>query len=184
MASVSKAEFARRVGLSRAAVTKLCSSGRIPVKANGQLDYDIALAAYKSSQQVGREVSSDNGKIKASPAAAPPQDFPDSDDSPVAGNSRMIQQFNKAKTIDKTFQAKLRQLEYEEKHKTLVPRTEVEDDAAVAASELRGRLFSIPARAAVVCEGKTAREIERIIETELNQAFEELQARFLTDHQG
>ena len=89
-------------------------------------------------------------------------------------------QFNKAKTAEKTYQAKLKRLEFEEKEGSLIAKDAVRDDAFLAANELRSRLFSIAPRAAPRCEGKTAREIERIIEDEINFALQALQeSRFI-----
>lgn len=174
MPLVSQAELARELGKSRAAISKLVKSGRISTKPNGKIDLETALLEYKQTASVGREQSAVNGGGRATA-------IPDDDEAPMMGGAaRIISQYNKAKAAEKTYQAKLRQLEYEEKKELLIQREVVEDDAAVAASELRSRLFSIPARAAVICEGKSAREIERIIDDEIQQALEELQARFLT----
>ncbi|ENU8988092.1 hypothetical protein ACE2PB_004931, partial [Salmonella enterica] len=103
------------------------------------------------------------------------------DDAGLAGGSTAVAaQFNKAKTAEKVYQAKLKKLEYEEKEGSLIAKDTVADDAFLAANELRSRLFSIAPRAAPRCEGKTAREIERIIEDEINFALQALQeSRFI-----
>lgn len=174
MAAISKSEFARRLGISPAMVTKLCRSGRIPVMKNGKLDFEKASAAYEETRQVGREVSAENGK-KGHKSVEQPE-LP-SDDAGLAGGGTpgVAAQFNKAKTAEKIYQAKLKKLEYEEKEGSLIAKDVVADDAFLAASELRSRLFSIAPRAAPRCEGKSAREIERIIEDEVNFALQALQ---------
>jgi len=166
MAIVSKSEFARRKGISPAMVTKLCRSGRIPVLKSGKLDFDKASAAYEASRQVGREVSAENGKRGHGISSEQPE-LPADDAGLAGGTSGVAVQFNKAKTAEKIYQAKLKRLA-------------VRDDAFLAANELRSRLFSIAPRAAPRCEGKTAREIERIIEDEINFALQALQeSRFI-----
>ena len=98
----------------------------------------------------------------------------------AGGTSGVAVQFNKAKTAEKIYQAKLKRLEFEEKEGSLIAKDAVRDDAFLAANELRSRLFSIAPRAAPRCEGKTAREIERIIEDEINFALQALQeSRFI-----
>ncbi|HGE7088405.1 TPA: hypothetical protein ACGB3K_005141 [Klebsiella aerogenes] len=178
MSIVSKSEFARRKGISPAMVTKLCSSGRIPVLKSGKLDFDKASAAYEATRQVGREVSAINGKKGRGTAEQP--ELPGDDAGLAGGTSNVAAQFNKAKTAEKVYQAKLKKLEYEEKEGSLIAKDTVSDDAFLAANELRSRLFSIGPRAAPRCEGKPAREIERIIEDEINFALQALQeSRFI-----
>ena len=173
MAIVSKSEFARRKGISPAMVTKLCRSGRIPVLKSGKLDFD------KASRQVGREVSAENGKRGHGISSEQPE-LPADDAGLAGGTSGVAVQFNKAKTAEKIYQAKLKRLEFEEKEGSLIAKDAVRDDAFLAANELRSRLFSIAPRAAPRCEGKTAREIERIIEDEINFALQALQeSRFI-----
>lgn len=177
MAIVSKSEFARRKGISPAMVTKLCASGRIPVLKSGKLDFDTASAAYEASKQVGREASAINGK-KGHRSTEP--ELPGDDAGLAGGSTAVAAQFNKAKTAEKVYQAKLKKLEYKEKEGSLIAKDTVADDAFLAANELRSRLFSIAPRAAPRCEGKTAREIERIIEDEINFALQALQeSRFI-----
>lgn len=179
MGAVSKSEFARRKGISPAMVTKLCSAGRIPVLKNGKLDFDTASAAYEATRQVGREVSAENGKRGRGVSSELP-DLPADDAGLASGTTGVAAQFNKAKTAEKIYQAKLKQLEFEEKKGSLIAKDVVTDDAFLAANELRSRLFSIAPRAAPRCEGKSARDIERIIEDEINFALQALQgSRFI-----
>lgn len=179
MATVSKSEFARRVGISPAMVTKLCNTGRIPVMKSGKLDFDKARAAYEETRQVGREVSAENGK-KGHRSATEQPELPPDDAGLAGGTSGVAAQFNKAKTAEKVYQAKIKKLEYEEKNGSLVAKDVVFDDATLAANELRSTLLSLGPRVAPSCEGKSAREIERIIEDEINEAFEVLRkSRFI-----
>ena len=81
--------------------------------------------------------------------------------------------FNKARLAEKTFQAKLKEIEYRMKKGDLLERADVEADAEKTASALRGRLMSVPVRIAGLCEGRTSREIEEILETALNDVLSE-----------
>lgn len=153
------------------------NTGRIPVLKSGKLDFDTASTAYEASKQVGREASAINGK-KGHRSTEP--ELPGDDAGLAGGSTAVAAQFNKAKTAEKVYQAKLKKLEYEEKEGSLIAKDTVADDAFLAANELRSRLFSIAPRAAPRCEGKTAREIERIIEDEINFALQALQeSRFI-----
>ncbi|EOJ9034660.1 hypothetical protein ACM5DG_005366, partial [Escherichia coli] len=133
MAIVSKSEFARRKGISPAMVTKLCRSGRIPVLKSGKLDFDKASAAYEASRQVGREVSAENGKRGHGISSEQPE-LPADDAGLAGGTSGVAVQFNKAKTAEKIYQAKLKRLEFEEKEGSLIAKDAVRDDAFLAAN--------------------------------------------------
>ncbi len=160
-------------------VTKLCTSGRISVLKSGKLDFNKASAAYDATRQVGREVSAANGR-KGHSSTVEPLELPGDDAGLAGGSTAVAAQFNKAKTAEKVYSAKLKKLEYDEKQGSLIAKDAVTDDAFLAASELRSRLFSIGPRAASRSEGKSARETERIIEDEINFALQALQdSRFI-----
>ena len=60
--------------------------------------------------------------------------------------------------------------------------TEVQDDAESAAIELKTKLMNVPARCAVRCEGKTAAEIEVIMQEEIIACMKVLNSsKFMKD---
>jgi hypothetical protein len=138
--------------------------------------------AQQSKAQPARSVT------KAAPVQ-PPLELPDedSDGMPLAAppvgpgsaahlsSAKVAEQFNKARTAEKMFQAKLRELEFKEKQGDLLKITEVEIDAQATAAELMDKLRSLPPRIAGLCEGRPAREIEGIIDAEINDALATLQ---------
>lgn len=143
-------------------------------------------AAAKKTEPAKKAAAKKAEAPKATPPTPEPQaGQPDPDISSIpataAGLSvaRVNEQFNRARLAEKTFQAKLRELEYKEASGQLIPVGDVEADAQATGAEVRERLMSVPPRVAGVCEGKPAREIERIIEEAINEALEALQrARF------
>lgn len=188
MTVVTKAEFAAHLGVSKPAVSKMVKSGRIPVRADGKIDLESAVEAYNASKQLGRESSAKSGAAGGRPSrkgttrkrsASPPlpDDLAADDDAPPPGSGgsseyvRVQQQFARAKLAEKTYQAKLRQLEYEKSKGLVLTREEVEADAAATAEELRGHLMSVGPRVATLCEGRTAREIETIVEDAIHDAL-------------
>ncbi|MBE0470425.1 MAG: hypothetical protein IBX55_13085 [Methyloprofundus sp.] len=194
---VSQRQFAKEIGRSHVWVSRLVKDGRLPVDENGKIDLTEGKKAYQASQQVGFDTNRANAartrktnKAAKKPAAkttrtktakpAATDEEPENEEaafSVVDGISvqKVNQAFNRAKLAEKTYQAKLKELEYKEAQRLLIPREEVLADARETAEELRGILFSMPPRIAPLCEGKLAREIEAIIEDGINQALAEMQ---------
>lgn len=194
---VSQRQFAKEVGRSHVWVSRLVKDGRLPADENGKIDLAEGKKAYQASQQVGFDTNRANAarsrttaKATKKPAAkttraktakpATEEDEQESGDgafSVVDGISvqKVNQAFNRAKLAEKTYQAKLKEIEYKEAQKLLIPRDEVLADARETAETLRGILFSMPPRIAPLCEGKLAREIEAIIEDGINRALTEMQ---------
>lgn len=190
--SVSQREFAKQIGRSNVWVSKLVKAGKLPVDAKGKIPLEAGLAAYTASQEVGRdaqrennekvrqEIASQKGVKRKSVKLEPMLDDGDDEDAPlptVGGLSpqNITQAFNKAKLAEKTYQAKLKELEYQKEKGILLTREQVEADAAAVASELRNKLMGMGARIGPLCEGRTAREIEMIIEDEINETLKSLQ---------
>ena len=188
---LSQREFAKEIGRSHVWVSKLVKSGKLPTK-DGKIPLEAGLQAYNDSQQLGYEGNREHAAKQRAQAAKsktaaqkqqkradPDIQIPDDDESlPTTGiitNDKVAQQFNRAKTAEKTFMAKLRELEYKEKQGLLIPKEQIEADAAATAEELRGLLFAIGPRIAPICESKPAREIEVIIEEAINEALTSLQ---------
>lgn len=195
MKYVSQREFARQVGVSHVWINRLVRDGRLPANARRQIPLEEGKKAFEASQQAGYDANREHGEAqrKAGRAAKRPQaaqqqeqDSADDDDvdmpMPTQSTSsiaRVSEAFNKARLAEKTYQAKLKELEYKEARGELIPVDEVRQDAAAAGAEIRGKLAALPSRIAAQCEGKSAREIEGIIEGAINEALEALRkARF------
>lgn len=194
---VSQREFAKHIGRSHVWVNRLVKNGRLPSDDKGYIPLNAGLEAYRLAQRpdddVRRAVAAEQRaayKAKAGKPAHEPEPtvqesepMPDVSSIPAsaAGMSvaRINEAFNRARLAEKTYQAKLRELEYKEASGQLIPVGDVEADAARTGAEVRERLMTVAPRVAGLCEGKTAREIERIIREAVNEALEALQrARF------
>lgn len=82
---------------------------------------------------------------------------------------------NKAKLAEKTYQARLRELEYKLKSGELVEKTTVATEAEWLATQIKSKLMAIPPRISTLCEGRLSRDIEEILTDALNDAMKELQ---------
>lgn len=188
---VSQREFARRIGRSNVWVSRLVKEGKLPTNNKGRIPFDDGLKAYESSQRVGYDANREHGekqrraskapakKTERKTAAAKEVETLPEDDAPAllqtnVTESRVNAAYNKARLAEKTYQAKLKELEYKEAQGLLVPIEDIKADAAQLGSEIRERLGSIGARIAAVCEGKKAREIEGIISDAINEVLEAL----------
>lgn len=196
---VSQKAFAEKVGRSAVWINRLVKQGKLPSNEKGKIPLKAGLVAFEAAKVPGYdgnrawgEQQRKAGKAKkaAKKAVKQPQevlvDLPDDPES-ILGDmdvnnltiAEINEQFNRAKLAEKTYQARLKELEYKEASGQLIPIGDVEADAASTGAEVRERLLSIAPRIAGVCEGKTAREIERIVEDAVNEALEGLQrARF------
>ena len=201
---LSQRQFAQRIGRSNVWVSKLVKAGKIPTDASGKIPLAEGLAAYEASQRVGYDANREHAAkqrtatpkaaapAKSAPArqkkaAAPDLDIPgDDDDQPMSSGSvssaRLAEAFNRARTAEKTYQAKLKELEYKEAQGLLIAKDAVEADAAATASAILEKLRSVGPRIAPLCEGKPAREIEAVIDAAINDALAEIQnSKFWTD---
>lgn len=200
MTVVTKAQFAAHIGVSRPAVTKMCNSGRIPVRPDGKINLEEAVVAYESTKQVGREASKKNGRkggkppttgTAKQPAKRKPKpvelDNADGDDAPLTTTGHTQQQiatqYNKAKLAKETYTAKLKELEYKKARGELLDLDEVREDAKKIGEDIRGKLFAIAPKLAPVIVTKTPREAQRMIEDAINKALTSLhKSRFTKEH--
>lgn len=187
---LSQRKFAEHIGRSHVWVSKLVKQGKIRTDANGKIPLEQGLADYQASQQLGYEENREHAKKQRAASAAknpavkarqaePQVSLPDDDEPlPTTGGittDKVAAAYNRAKLAEKTFMAKLKELDYKEKQGLLIPKEQIEADAAATAEELRGLLFAIGPRIAPICEGKPARQIESIIEEAINSALTTLQ---------
>ena len=82
--------------------------------------------------------------------------------------------FKDARAQEKAFSARLKQLEMQRLEGKLFSKEDIEADARALAGEIRGRLLALPARYAALCEGHSAREIERILGDAVNEVITEI----------
>lgn len=198
MSYVSAREFSKKLeelGYKRSNVwiSKMVKAGKLPSDSTGKIPLEEGLEAFKASQQVGYDKNRENaekqrtksGTTKPNKAKGAEVNIPDNDDMPATvggamSQAKLAEAFNKARTAEKTYQAKLKEMEYKLKQGELLSRDDVVADAKASAEEFRSLLMTIPPRLARLCEAKTAREIEVLIEREINEALKTIQkSRFL-----
>lgn len=158
--SISVREFARQIGRSHTWVQYKIKSGEITADENGKIPIKTAFA--QAEKLIGPQTL--------------PEDDDDTDSVKKLSTAKSVTEaFNKARLAEKTYQAKLKEIEYKLKRGDLLERVAVDSDAQQTAALIRERLMSVPVRIAGLCEGRSAREIEEIIEDGINEALELLQ---------
>jgi type IV secretory pathway VirJ component len=190
--SIGVREFARQVGCSHVLILNLIKAGKMPQNKDGSIPLEEGLIAYenrkkKKEPKAKKEPKTKKAepkkrkstkKIKELPDNDPPEDGEETDDPPQKLTSEKLisarditTQFNKARLAEKTYQAKLREIEYKLKKGELVTRADVEADASAVAAEVRERLTSIPVRISALCERQPARKIEEVMTDAIQDAL-------------
>lgn len=199
--AVSRRAFALEIGRSHVWVSRLVNEGKIPLNEAGKIPLQAGLRAYEESQQAGYDSNRAHGENQRAASAAkklgankkkkavkkPPVKVAEKksestkvDESDllsvggIGGPSvdKVNAAYNRARLAEKTIQAKLKELEYKEAQGILIQLTDVQKDAQETAAAVRERLMSMPPRIAPLCENKTAREIEPIIEDAINEVLQ------------
>lgn len=189
--SIGVRELARQVGCSHVLILNLIKAGKMPQNEDGSIPLEAGLIAYENrkkkkdpkekkgaTKKAASKKRKSPKKIKELPDDDPPEDGENSEDSaPKLTSEKLISardittQFNKARLAEKTYQAKLREIEYKLKKGELVTRADVEADAATVAAEVRERLTSIPVRISALCEHQPARKIEEVMTDAIQDAL-------------
>lgn len=203
---VSQREFAKHVGRSNVWINRLVKEGRLPSDPRGRVPLEAGLRIFATlSQTVDPGVVAYNEKQRGAakrkrkpakpessapkaPAPEPPRAVepepepaaPSQHDAVIGRAVNVAEQYSRAKAAKETFAAKKMELEYKRAAGELIHVDEVRDDATKTAAEVRERLFGVPSRVAGLCEGKGAREIERILDGAINEALDALRrSRFV-----
>lgn len=183
--NISVRAFAREVNRSHVWVLKLLKAGRLPRNDDGTIPLKQGLEAFKlmkeeqAEQEAAKTEKKTAGtkKAKATKTAQPApqaQPVPKVDIDP-AGQTNINVALNKAKLAEKTYQARLKELEYKLKSGEILEKAAVAAEAEWLAGQVKQKLLSIPPRISSMCEGRLARDIEEIIADAINDALKELQ---------
>ena len=172
--SVTLREFARQIGRSHTWVQNKVKAGELPRNEDGSIPVK---EGFKAFQVIFRETEAKKALRKAGNQQV--EALPDNDEAPmtepIAKAMNVTEAFNKARLAEKTYQAKLKEIEYKLKRGDLIESEKVRADAQATAALIRERLMSIPVRISGLCEGRTARDIEEIFEDAINDALKSLQ---------
>lgn len=208
---VSVREFARQIGKSHVWVLKLLKEGKLPRNEDGTIPLVSGIKAYEDflSQPVKKgRPKKDTSAAEQKPArhrGRPKKEKPpiiedvlgDTDESdnitppaPPSLSSRSAEAvnintaLNKAKLAEKTYQARLRELDYKARNGELIEKEAVEKEAQWLAEQVKSKLLAVPPRISSMCEGRIARDIEEIITDAINDALKELQKCKYLDNGG
>lgn len=172
--SVTLREFARQIGRSHTWVQNKVKSGELPRNDDGTIPVEEGFKAFNA---IVREV--EQKKANRQKQTQTVEALPDNDDAPmqdaVTKAMSVTEAFNKARLAEKTYQAKLKEIEYKLKRGDLIESEKVIADAQATAALVRERLMSIPVRVSGLCEGRTARDIEEILEDAINDVLKSFQ---------
>lgn len=172
--SVTLREFARQIGRSHTWVQNKVKSGELPRNDDGTIPTE---EGFKAFDVILREV--EQKKANRQKQQQTVEALPDNDDAPmqdsVSKAMSVTEAFNKARLAEKTYQAKLKEIEYKLKRGDLIESEKVIADAQATAALVRERLMSIPVRVSGLCEGRTARDIEEILEDAINDVLKSFQ---------
>jgi phage terminase Nu1 subunit (DNA packaging protein) len=167
---ITRAEYARRRGWSRAYVTQLVQAGRLLLDEGGRLDPDEADAALAAARDPSTHPQSTAGAHLAGEMAAPGLGRGRGAEGASAGPTYM-----QARTLREAYQAKLAELEYRERSGQLLDRAAAEAESLALGRELRETLLVLPPRLAqALAESSDPHECEAILEAALLEALETL----------
>ena len=149
---ISHTRMAKMLGMSLNGLKKHVEAGNIPVaKTSGKrrlYDPETAKAAYRDNVDLSKTRKPETERPARSRGARKRSLMDEVGTAPSSGSRAPdgAQSFNKAKTAEKIFQAKLKEAQYKEMIGTLVPLAEVKQASFDAARTLRDKLMALPAQ--------------------------------------
>lgn len=182
-------EFGRMIGVSGEAVRKAVDSGRIPREAMGEIklstgkvrpaikNVELAISSWGANTNANH--AGQRGKVRADKAAEPEQR--EAKESPLAAvaGPASASGFAKAKAVRETFQAKLAQLEFEERSGKLISTEKVRIAQFTQGQLIREAVLNIPDRIAAQLAAELGREVSAhvvrtVMDTELRNILIEV----------
>lgn len=182
---LSVTAMAKNLGLSRAYVRQFVDKGIFILDEHKKLSLSQCKKAWAEHQGQAETASKTKAKTKAEQflkdiANVMPEDFKNVYDAWIKQiKSDPIEVLNAAKAYLTVLQVKAEKIKLDELEGRLYSVERINADAEKVGAMVRSKLITIPARVATVCEGRTARDIEEIIEDEINNALDEMQKLFV-----
>lgn len=136
---ITQAEYARRREVSRQYIHRLVTQGKIPTDENKLIDPDIADAVLEKLADPARRLN-DTPENEAD--FSPAENYDADPSGEPTGNGHTS--FAKFRSAREAYQAKLAQLDYEERSAKLVRKEDVEREAFTASRLIRDRFLSLP----------------------------------------
>ncbi|MGL4478792.1 MAG: hypothetical protein ACRCVK_11260 [Aeromonas veronii] len=187
--SVSLRAFGAMIGVSGEAVRKAIASGRIPAhlvgkKARGSgmapviLNPQQAAAAWQQNTSVAKAHQQARTRVpRGALGGAGDPDGGGAGDPPAGGGALPggVSEFNRARMVREAFQAKLTQLEFEEKSGLLIKKADVRVAVFNAGRQLRDRLTLLKDRLAPMLAAESDQHaVAVMLEEEIHRALEEV----------
>ncbi len=182
---LSVTAMAKNMGVSRAYMRQLVDKGIFVLDEHKKLSLSECKkywAEHKAKQETATKAKA---QVKAEQylkdvANVMPEDFKKVYDDWIKQiKSDPIEVLNAAKAYLTVLQVKAEKLKLDELEGRLFSIERINADAEKIGAMVRSKLITIPARVATVCEGRTARDIEEIIEDEINNALDEMQKLYV-----
>ena len=169
---ISQREYARRRGVSHAAVQHAVSSGRITT-VDGKIDPEQADREWRENTDRSKPRNRITGKPKQTRVQGEPSQPMDSGGSD--GGNGTATGYAKARAARELYQAQLAKLELDRQRGELVRADEVRVGAFNMARKARDQLIALPDRvAATLAATEDAAEVHRILEEEIERICQEI----------
>ena len=164
---VSQAEYARQKDVSRQYINKLVQAGRIPTDEKKRIDPDVADYVLAQDADPARRLNDPESESESIIEH-------DSDiESSVSTTGHTP--FAKFRSAREAYQAKLAQLDYEERAGQLLKRAEVERETFDVARQLRDRFLSLPQELAGTLVSMTdEKEIKKYLRAKIRDTLMEV----------
>lgn len=185
--SVSVHDFARLTGTPKSRVVQAVRDGRIPSDASAMVpvcEGIVALVSCGGLRDGGaiprflRDADAHARELLGLPVRDESA-LPDGEKTAALVEALKVK-YLAAKTAASKAQGEKLKLETDIKQGKLVPRAEVEFDAATCATQVSSALMQLPARLAGMCAGQSAEDIMRIVRDEVRQIVRIIQTAAFT----
>lgn len=165
---ITQAEYARRRDVSRQYIHRLVTQGKIPTDELKRIDPDVADAVLAQLADPARRLNDMPEDTDGLPAESYETETP----AEPAGNGHAS--FAKFRSAREAYQAKLAQLDYEERAGKLVRKEDIEREAYDAARLIRDRFLAVPQEIAGTLVGMTdEKEIIQYLRGKIRDALME-----------
>jgi hypothetical protein len=135
----SKSEYARHLGVSPAAVTKMVKTGKIPVRDDGRIDFADADFARRSNGDPARTSSDTTNEPIENKLDNDASLFDQGEDRDTSKQpeTKTSPTYTDARTEREQYAAKLARLDYEQKMGNLLPKQEILDAMVASGRRIR-----------------------------------------------
>jgi hypothetical protein len=171
---VSQTEFAKRVGVSQARISRLCSDGKL----NGATHKDGArmMIDVKKGIELLKSALDPSYTSKIRKTVQGKSEDPEREAAPAESQKvKPVMDYGVARTLNEQYKAAIRKLEYEEKTGKLVDAASVKESAFSLGRRIRDSMLNIPDRIASMLAAETDEtKIRELLTGEIRNALEEL----------